>query len=370
MENGEWKTESGKRTSVFQHPSSVFCLLTSDFRFPTSFCGRCINIPNIELSIVIPVLNEEENLRDLHSRLTQELSRLSMSYEIIMVDDGSTDKSLEVLRDITSVDPTVKVISFRRNFGQTAAMSAGFDHAQGDVIITMDADLQNDPVDIKRLLDKLAEGYDLVSGWRLKRHDGFLLRRLPSLLANRLIVKMTGVKIHDFGCSLKAYRREVIQHINLYGEMHRFIPALAKWVGANIAEIEVTHHPRTRGKSKYGISRTIRVILDLITVKFLMTFSTRPIQVFGLMGLISGLAGFAICSYLSMAKLFFPSEQTSLLARMPMLMLGILLIVLGVQFITMGLLGELIVRTYHESQKKPIYVIREIIEQKVGATET
>lgn len=335
-------------------------------------CSNMKNQTKIDLSIVIPVLNEEKNLRELHERLTREVSQLRAAYEIIIVDDGSTDRSLEVLREIASDDQTVKVISFRRNFGQTAAISAGFEHARGDVIITMDADLQNDPVDIKRLLDKLNEGYDVVSGWRAKRHDGFLLRRLPSILANWLISRMTDVHIHDFGCTLKAYRREVVQHINLYGEMHRFIPALASWVGAKIGEIEVTHHPRKHGKSKYGISRTTRVILDLITVKFLMKFSTRPIQIFGTMGLISNIVGFIILCYLTIGKLFFPAgvetgilsylySETRLTERMPMLMLGVLLIVIGVQFITMGLLGELIVRTYHESQRKPIYVIREII---------
>jgi glycosyltransferase involved in cell wall biosynthesis len=240
-------------------------------------------------------------------------------------------------------------------------MSAGFDHARGDVIITMDSDLQNDPADIPRLLEKLDEGYDVVSGWRADRKDKFLSRRLPSVLANRLIVKMTGVKLHDFGCSLKAYRKEVIDNINLYGEMHRFIPALARWVGAEITEMKVKHHPRKHGKSKYGISRTTRVILDLMTVKFLLAFSTRPIQVFGLMGLGSGLAGFLICLYLSIGKLFFPSEATSLTRRMPMLLLGILLILVGVQLITMGLLGEIMVRTYYESQRKPIYIIKEIV---------
>jgi len=331
----------------------------------------------LDLSIVIPVLNEEENLKELHKRLTDELSQLQKTYEIIIVDDGSTDRSLEVLKEIAGADRNLKVISFRRNFGQTAAISAGFEYACGDIIIAMDADLQNDPVDIKRLLDKLDEGYDVVSGWRANRHDGFLLRRIPSMLANRLISWMTDVNIHDFGCTLKAYRREVVQHINLYGEMHRFIPALASWIGAKIAEIKVTHHPRKHGKSKYGISRTTRVILDLITVKFLMKFSTRPIQIFGTLGLLSNIIGFFILCYLTIGKLFFPAgvetgilsylySETRLTERMPMLMLGILLVVIGVQFVTMGLLGELIVRTYYESQKKPIYVIREIIGGEIS----
>ena len=326
----------------------------------------------IDLSIVIPVFNEEENLEELYDRLTSALAPIKQSYEVIFVDDGSTDRSFEILRQIAQIDPNVKAIRFRRNFGQTAAMSAGFDHAQGNVIIPMDADLQNDPIDIERLLQKLDEGYDVVSGWRADRKDGFILRRLPSIFANRLIARLTGVHLHDFGCTLKAYRREVIEHINLYGELHRFIPVLAKLAGAEIAEIKVRHHPRTRGKSKYGISRTIRVILDLITIKFLMSYSTRPIQIFGLMGLLSLFTGLGICSYLSIGKLFFPAgiqsgwlsyiySETSLVQRMPMLILGVLLLFIGVQFITMGLLGELMVRTYHESQRKPIYVIREIV---------
>lgn len=326
----------------------------------------------IDLSIVIPVFNEAENLEELYDRLRSALAPIKQSYEIIFVDDGSTDRSFEILRQIAQINLNVKAIRFRRNFGQTAAMSAGFDHAQGNVIIPMDADLQNDPLDIECLLQKLDEGYDVVSGWRADRKDGFILRRLPSIFANRLIARLTGVHLHDFGCTLKAYRREVIEHINLYGELHRFIPVLAKLAGAEIAEIKVRHHPRTRGKSKYGISRTIRVILDLITIKFLMSYSTRPIQIFGLMGLLSLLAGLGICSYLSIGKLFFPAgiqsgwlsyiySETSLVQRMPMLILGVLLLFIGVQFITMGLLGELMVRTYHESQRKPIYVIREIV---------
>ncbi len=324
------------------------------------------------LSIVIPVFNEAENLHELYDRLTNALTRLKKSYEIIFVDDGSTDSSFEFLRGLARMDPAVRAIRFRRNFGQTAAMSAGFDHARGDVIIPMDADLQNDPIDIGRLLEKLDEGYDIVSGWRADRKDGFILRRIPSILANRLIAKMTGVYLHDFGCTLKAYRREVLENIRLYGELHRFIPALAKLIGAEIAEVKVAHHPRTRGKSKYGISRTIRVILDLITIKFLMSYSTRPIQIFGLMGLIAFLSGMGICAYLSIGKLFFPAgvksgwlsylySETSLIQRLPMLILGVLLLFTGIQFITMGLLGELMSRTYHESQKKPIYVIREIV---------
>ena len=327
---------------------------------------------NINLSVVIPVFNEEENIRELHDRLTHTLTGLKRRYEVIFVDDGSTDESFSVLRGLAGVDSAVRVIRFRRNFGQTAAMSAGFDHANGEVIIPMDADLQNDPTDIKRLLDKLDEGYDIVSGWRASRKDGFLLRRIPSVIANRLISWLTGVYLHDFGCTLKAYRREVLRNINLYGELHRFIPALARLIGAEIAEIEVKHHPRRRGRSKYGISRTVRVILDLMTIRFLMSYSTRPIQIFGLMGLASFLIGAGICFYLSIGKLFFPGgvksgwlsylyAETSLLQRMPMLILGVLLLFTGIQLITMGLMGELMVRTYHESQQKPIYVIREVL---------
>jgi glycosyltransferase involved in cell wall biosynthesis len=316
---------------------------------------------SVDVSIVLPILNEEENLEELHSRLTDTLSRTDLNYEIIAVDDGSTDRSFEVLKRIHEQDARLRVIKFRRNFGQTAAMSAGFNHARGDVIITMDSDLQNDPADIPRLLDKLNEGYDVVSGWRADRKDKFLSRRLPSVLANRLIVKMTGVKLHDFGCSLKAYRKEVIDNINLYGEMHRFIPALASLIGAEIAEMKVTHHARKYGKSKYGISRTTRVILDLMTVKFLLNYSTRPIQVFGFLGMGSGLIGFLICLYLSIGRLFIRTEAFSLKERMPLLLLGILMILIGVQLITMGLLGEIMIRTYHESQRKPIYVIKEIV---------
>ena len=319
---------------------------------------------SIDISVVLPILNEEENLEELHSKLTDTLSKMDLEYEIIAVDDGSTDRSFEVLKQIHERDPRLKAIKFRRNFGQTAAMSAGFNHARGDVIITMDSDLQNDPADIPRLLEKLNEGYDVVSGWRADRKDKFLSRRLPSVLANRLIARITGVKLHDFGCSLKAYRKDVIDNINLYGEMHRFIPALASLVGAEIAEMKVTHHARKYGKSKYGISRTTRVILDLMTIKFLLNYSTRPIQIFGFIGMGSGAVGFLICLYLSIGKIFFPSEATSLRERMPMLLLGVLMILIGVQLITMGLLGEIMVRTYHESQRKPIYVIREIVGDK------
>lgn len=314
----------------------------------------------VDLTIVVPVYEERDNLRPLHAQITAALDALPYASEIVYVDDGSQDGSVEVLREIGERDARTRVVRFRRNFGQTAAMSAGFDYARGAVIITMDADLQNDPADIGMLMDKLAEGYDIVSGWRKNRQDGFVLRKIPSRIANRLICRITGVRLHDFGCTLKAYRREVVENIRLYGEMHRFIPALAHWIGAETTEVVVNHRARVWGRSKYGISRTIRVVLDLITIAFLMNFATRPIQVFGRVGLASGFIGTGICAWLSIGKFVAP-EVYSLTERMPMLLLGVLLIFVGVQFITMGLLGELMTRTYHEAQGKPIYVVREVI---------
>jgi glycosyltransferase involved in cell wall biosynthesis len=252
------------------------------------------------------------------------------------------------------------LLSFRRNFGQTAAFAAGFDHAKGDVIVTMDGDLQNDPADIPKMLSLIGE-YDIVSGWRLKRKDSFLKRRLPSMIANWLISTVTGVKLHDYGCSLKAYKADVVKNIQLYGEMHRFIPAVANWYGVRIAEVETNHKPRFRGKSKYGLSRTLRVFLDLITVKFLQSFSTKPLQAFGPIGLLCGFAGFIISLYLTFVKL---SGQD--IGGRPLLLLGVLLIIVGFQLIVMGLLGELLVRIYHESQKKPIYILRNLEDEKIS----
>ena len=309
----------------------------------------------IDVSIVIPLLNEAENLDQLYSQLASALNNLDRTSEIIFVDDGSNDGSFEILKKLQDEDERVWVIRFRRNFGQTAGFSAGFDAARGKVVITMDADLQNDPADIPRLLEKIDEGYDVVSGWRIDRQDTLITRKLPSRAANALISKLTGVALHDYGCSLKAYRREVIQNIKLYGEMHRFIPALASWMGVQVAEIPVNHRARQFGKSKYGLGRIVRVILDLLTVKFLLDYATRPIQIFGLLGLISFGGGVALGGYLSIARLFFNQP----LGDRPILLLAVLLIVLGVELIIMGLLGELIVRTYHETQKKPIYMIKE-----------
>jgi glycosyltransferase involved in cell wall biosynthesis len=307
------------------------------------------------VSIVIPLYNEEENVEVLHDRLSETMVTLG-DYEIVYVDDGSTDRTLSMLEDIQKKDEHVVVLSLRRNFGQTAAFAAGFDFARGEVVVTMDGDLQNDPKDIPRLLE-LTKEYDLVSGWRKKRQDTFITRRLPSVIANWLISKVTGVGLHDYGCSLKAYRRDVVKNLKLYGEMHRFIPAVASWYGVRIAEIETTHHPRLRGKSKYGMSRTIKVLLDLITVKFLQSFSTKPIQFFGPLGVFFGVAGFGISAYLALAKIF----QGIDIGGRPLLLLGALLIIVGIQFIGMGLLGEMIVRVYHESQKKPIYTMKKII---------
>ncbi len=310
----------------------------------------------MSLSVVIPLYNEEENIRLLHERLKPVLERLGMEYEIIYVDDGSTDNTLSLLEKIQSSDPAVMVLSFRRNFGQTAAFAAGFDFARGDIVVTMDGDLQNDPEDIPKLLF-LIETNDLVSGWRKKRQDPLLSRRLPSIIANWLISKVTGVKLHDYGCSLKAYRRDVIKNLRLYGEMHRFIPAVASWYGVRVAEVETKHHPRLRGKSKYGIARTIKVVLDLITVKFLQSFSTKPLQFFGTFGIAGGFLGFLILLYLTIEKIFLGKS----IGGRPLLLLGVLLVIVGIQFIGMGLLGEMIVRVYHETQRKPIYVLKKVL---------
>jgi glycosyltransferase involved in cell wall biosynthesis len=308
------------------------------------------------LSVVIPLYNEEENVQMLLERLKGALDPLNKEYEIIFVDDGSTDRTLSILEEIQAKDKTVVVLSLRRNFGQTAAFAAGFDFARGDVIVTMDGDLQNDPADIPKMLELIKDN-DLVSGWRKKRKDPFFTRRLPSIMANWLISNVTGVKLHDYGCSLKVYRRDVIKNLKLYGEMHRFIPAVASWYGVRIAEVETVHHQRLRGKSKYGISRTMKVVLDLITVKFLQSFSTKPIQFFGPVGIVSGFFGFLISLYLAIDKLFFGRD----IGGRPLLLLGALLIIVGIQLIGMGLLGEMLVRVYHESQRKPIYVIKKIL---------
>ena len=308
------------------------------------------------LSVVIPLYNEEESIPHLRTALTAALDRQGEAYEIIVVDDGSRDGSYELLRQWAAAADHVTVIRLRRNFGQTAAFSAGFDHARGDVVVTMDADLQNDPDDIPKLLAKIDEGFDIVSGWRINRQDRYLDRKLPSLIANRLISNVTDVQLHDYGCSLKAYRRDVLQHVRLYGELHRFIPALASQVGGTVSEVAVNHRARQYGRSKYGISRTIRVMLDLILVWFLGAYSTRPIHVFGSMGLLSAGGGIVIGLYLTFVKLFLGHD----IGGRPMLLLAVLLVVIGVQLITMGLLGEMTIRTYHESQNKPIYIVREI----------
>lgn len=309
----------------------------------------------MNLSIVIPVYNEENTIKLLCHQVKNVLDRLEESSEIIVIDDGSTDNTYNILREIKEDIKELRIIRLRTNFGQTAALSAGFDNAQGEVIITIDADLQNDPNDIPKLLEKMKEGYDVVSGWRKRRQDPWLTRKIPSYIANRIISWITGVNLHDYGCTLKAYRKEVIKDIELYGQMHRFIPALAKWVGGRIGEVSVTHHPRRYGKSKYGIGRTVRVMLDLITVKFLLSYSSSPIQIFGLIGLVSGGIGSVWTGYLVVQRLFFEVP----LGGRPALLLAVMLMFLGVQFISIGLLGELLIRTYHESQRKPIYAIKE-----------
>ncbi len=310
-----------------------------------------------QISVVVPVLNEQDNIEPLYEQITQTLDD-KYKYEIIFVDDGSSDNSFAILSRLQKADSKVRVIRFRKNFGQTAALSAGFAHARGEIIAAIDADLQNDPVDIPKMIDKLEEGFDVVSGWRKKRHDKVITRLVPSKIANWLISKITGVKLHDYGCTLKAYRKEILAEIKLYGEMHRFIPALASWSGARIAEMQVNHRPRTAGSAKYGLERTLKVLLDLITVKFLLSFSTKPIQLFGGWGFLALFLGGASGIVVVLMKILKSVDMTG----NPLLYLTILLLVIGVQFIFMGLLAELLVRTYHESQNRPTYVIKEILE--------
>ncbi len=315
-----------------------------------------------ELSVVVPLLNEQDNIGPLYEQITQTLKD-KYHYEIIFVDDGSSDSSFDILADLQKEDNRMRVISFRKNFGQTAALSAGFTHAKGKIIIAIDADLQNDPADMPDMIDKLNEGFDVVSGWRKKRHDNAITRLLPSKIANWVISRITGVKLHDYGCTLKVYRREVLEETKLYGEMHRFIPALASWSGARIAEMTVNHRPRTAGKTKYGMGRTLKVILDLITVKFLGSFSTKPIYIFGGLGLASGIGAIVSGWFVIYQKI----TKDFAINRNPLLVLTALLITTTIQFILMGLLAELLVRTYHESQNRPTYVIKQILESTTAA---
>jgi glycosyltransferase involved in cell wall biosynthesis len=315
----------------------------------------------VDLSVVIPVYNEAPNLEELLKEFTEVLGRWGRPYELIFVDDGSRDGSAELLASFPAQDARVRVIEFRRNFGQTAAFAAGFAAARGRLIATADGDLQNDPRDLPSMIERLESGYDIVCGWRKDRKDTFINRRLPSILANWLISRSTGVKLNDYGCSLKVFRAEVVKPLKLYGEMHRFLPALASEMGVRIAEQTVNHRPRTRGRSKYGISRTVRVILDLLTVKFLLSYATRPLHIFGTFGVMLGGLSALILIYLAYGR--FVSETISLDQRQPLFMTGLFLGFAGLQLLILGLLAELQVRTYHESQDKATYVIRRTIER-------
>lgn len=311
--------------------------------------------PARDLSVVLPVFNEEESIPEAVREIHEALDSTGIDFEIVCVDDGSRDRTFEVLCELASDDPRLVVCRFRRNFGQTAAMQAGIDTARGVNIVTMDADLQNDPRDIPAMLEKLDEGFDMVAGWRYGRKDAFINRRLPSIIANRLIGQTTGVRLHDYGCTLKVMRGDLARELRLYGEMHRFIPVMASLVGARITEMKVNHRARQFGRSKYGIGRTTRVILDLLTVLFLQSFLVRPMQVFGLSGLVLGFLGFGISGYLAVEKLVFGVE----LANRPLLLLGAILILVGIQLVSLGLVADVLGRTYHEAQGKRPYHVRE-----------
>ena len=312
---------------------------------------------SIRYSIVVPFYNEQENIPPLYMKLTEVMDSLGEPYELVFVDDGSRDNSFKVLSEIYEHDRRVNLVRLRRNFGQTAGLKAGFDFARGEIIISMDGDLQHDPDEIPRFLEKIEEGYDLVSGWRVSRTDHWLMRQLPSRIANKMMAKLSGVDLHDFGTTFKAYRREVLSEIHLYGELHRFIPALASWAGASVAEVPISNIARKNGTSNYGISRTIRVLLDLLSVKFLLDYSTKPLQFFGLMGLacLTGGAGIGLWVFLRKALL----DEGLLANHGPLMLLGMALVMGGIQFIATGLIGEMLARTYYESQNKPVYSVRE-----------
>ncbi len=315
------------------------------------------------ISVVVPVYNESENIILCLEELETVLSQLGEPYEIIFIDDGSSDGTPEILAEAANDNEHVVLIEFRRNFGQTAAMAAGFEHARYEFVVPMDGDLQNDPSEIGKMINKIDEGYDLVAGWRKNRQDAYISRKLPSKIANRIISWATGVTLNDYGCSLKVMRRDVAKSIKLYGEMHRFIPALAAEFGAKIAEVPVHHRPRIHGTSKYGISRTIRVVLDLLTVKFLLGYAKRPIHLFGSMGLLAGFVGSLILATITVQKFLFQVPM----GNRPILLLGVLLLILGVQFLVFGLLAEVLTRTYHESQEKPIYHVRRLRRFRAGS---
>ncbi|HXG55966.1 MAG TPA: glycosyltransferase family 2 protein [Vicinamibacterales bacterium] len=309
-----------------------------------------------EISVIVPMRNESLNVKELYRELTFTLDAFGRPYEIVAIDDGSTDDTFALLAGLQATDPRLRVIRFRRNFGQTASFAAGFAHARGQFIVTSDGDLQNDPKDIPAMIDIIRTGPDIVAGWRKNRKDTFINRRLPSIIANAIISYSTGVKLHDYGCSLKVFRADVVKSMRLYGEMHRFLPAIAAEQGVEIVEHVVNHRARIHGKSKYGISRTVRVVLDLMTVKFLSSYSTRPLQMFGGLGLGMGFAGGLICAYMAYLKIVYNPG----IANRPLLLLGVLLVLGGIQLVMTGLLGEMLSRTYHESQDKPTYAIREI----------
>jgi glycosyltransferase involved in cell wall biosynthesis len=308
------------------------------------------------ISVVIPVYNEEDNVKESFDEVSSVLRMMGRPYEILFVDDGSKDATVRRLLDYAGTDPHLRLIQLRRNFGQTAAMAAGFDHTQYDIVVALDGDLQNDPAEIPRMVAKLEEGYDLVAGWRKSRKDKFLSRRLPSMMANRLISWCTSVRLHDYGCTLKVMSGEIARGLRLYGEMHRFIPALANEMGARIVELPVNHRERKYGKSKYGISRTVRVVLDLVTVKFLLGYSKRPIHLFGMLGISAGLSGFLLLAVLTYQRLVMHVPM----GNRPLLSLGVMLIIIGLQFLVFGLLAEVLARTYYESQDKKTYVVRRV----------
>lgn len=311
----------------------------------------------VAYSIVVPFYNEQENVPTLYAKIVEVMDAVGAPYEMVFVDDGSIDRTYKTLVDIYENDTRIHVIRLRRNFGQTAALKAGFDFSRGDIVISMDGDLQHDPGEIPAFLEKMKEGYDIVSGWRVERRDALLTRRIPSRVANWIMAGLSGVKLHDFGTTFKAYRREMLDEVHLYGELHRFIPALASWMGAKTTEVPISNRLRPAGKSNYGIGRTIRVLLDLLSVKFLLGYSTRPLQFFGLFGLLSTSIGLLINFFLFFDKIAF--GRSIMAQHGPLLMLGIALVVAGIQFLSFGLLGEMLARIYYESQNKPIYVVRE-----------